>query len=138
MPRKGKVKFHPEFAKVHYEDRTQPPVEKLDLHFFGSSYSDWKADENVENIFKFFNGEGRNGPWHLFLVPLPFTSSYDIDNLKPKVAGVIAIGSYYTDSSSLPHFGTDKSAFGFLNLSKEDQVEELERWKNNQPWQHLA
>ena len=74
-------------------------------------------------------------------MPLPITSDYEIVGLIPKVDGAIAIGSYYyakDTATHLSHFGTDKSAFGLPNLSKEDQAEEIERWKNNQPWQHLA
>jgi len=71
-----------------------------DQHFFVCDACTWITDANIEKAIKRLrkerNAARHNKPksYNVFVVPLPETTSYDIDMYQPQVDGTQYLGNF--------------------------------------------
>jgi len=65
------------------------------FHFYGSNWMEWKTSTNLQEVIDHFRTkENAKHNFVVWYVPLPTSSTYQIEWYEPQVEGRIFLGSY--------------------------------------------
>jgi len=65
------------------------------FHFYGSNWMEWKTSTNLQEVIDHFRTkENAKHNFVVWYVPLPASSTYQIEWYEPQVEGRIYLGSY--------------------------------------------
>ena len=65
------------------------------FHFYGSNWMEWKTSTNLQEVIDHFRTkENAKHNFVVWYVPLPTSSTYQIEWYEPQVEGRIYLGSY--------------------------------------------
>ncbi len=78
-----------------YKIRNTPMVGGKPHHFYATSIARWKVSDNIGALIDAFRKDGYD--FSIWYVPLPLDASYKIEEYRPKVDGLVWLGTYEHD-----------------------------------------